>query len=240
MTFIYHYPGEGDKATYDLENAMADPDRLIEAFMGSLIPTTGALVADVGAGGGYHSCLFAREAAAVFAVEPAPLMLQQLYSRVAASGPGNISVISAGAEDIPLRSGLVDIVHSRFAYFFGPERPGVRSCEPGIVEAMRLLKPGGYFFIVDNALTSGQFAIFLERYGYTRGKAAEMQRANDNFYTSQGFRHTTIKSAWKAPDRDTLRRVMSMEFPGGAIDELMESIDGSELSYHYRIYYRQR
>jgi ubiquinone/menaquinone biosynthesis C-methylase UbiE len=240
MPHIYNYPGANDKATYDLENAIADPSRRNESFMESLAPFDGAIVADIGAGGGYHACLYAQRASHVYAVEPAPLMLAQLYERVAASGLSNLSVIAAGAEDVPLRDGMVDVVHSRFAYFFGPEANGVRSCEPGIREAMRILKPGGYFFIIDNDLTTGQFAHFLSLYAYSKDKAAEMQDANDRFYASHGFDHTTVKSTWTAPDPGTLRQVVTMEFPSEAIDPIMSQIDGSELTYHYRIYYMQK
>jgi ubiquinone/menaquinone biosynthesis C-methylase UbiE len=236
---IYHYPGESDKATYDLENRIADPGRRIEAFMRTIAPFDGAIIADIGAGGGYHACLYAQDAAHVFAVEPAPLMIKQLYARVAESGLTNISVLAAGAEDVPLRDNLVDVVHSRFAYFFGPETQWTRSCEPGIAEAMRILKPGGHLFIIDNAATSGQFAHLLAHYGYIREDPAEYQRRLDSFYEEGGFRHTTIESTWTAPDRESLRRVMSMEFPD-AVESIMQEIEGAKLSYHYKVYYRQK
>jgi len=174
----------------------------------------------------------------VFAVEPAPTMLGQLYARVAGSDLTNVSVLAAEAGEIPLRGNLVDVVHSRFAYFFGPERDTVCSCEPGIREALRILRPGGCFFIIDNALTTGEFAGILARYGYAKGQAVEMQQRNDTFYTSHGFEHATVESTWTAPDRASLRRVMAMEFSGQPIDDLMAEIEGWELSYHYRVYYR--
>ena len=240
MTFLYDYIGAHDAATYDLENAIADPERRIEGFIESLIPFEGAALADIGAGSGFHACLYAQKAARVFAVEPAPKMLGQLYARVAGSGLRNVSVLVAAADEIPLRADLLDVVHVRFAYFFGPEQGTVRSCEPGIREALRILKPGGFFFIVDNALTTGQFAGILARFGYTKGQAEQMQQRNDAFYASHGFDHTTVESTWTAPDRASLRRVMAMEFSGQPTDEIMAEIEGSELSYHYRVYYRRK
>jgi ubiquinone/menaquinone biosynthesis C-methylase UbiE len=238
LGFIYHYPGELDKATYDLENQIADPEQRIERFMESLRPLTGVTLADIGAGGGYHACRFAQKATRVFAVEPAAKMLEQLYQRVAASGLSNISVVSGEAGDLPLRNELVDVVHSRFAYFFGPESGAVRSCEPGIHEALRILKPGGYFFIIDNALTTGQFAGLLARYGYTRGKAADMQQRSDEFFAGHGFKRSTVESSWSAPDRAALGKVLTMEFPGQDIDAMMGEVKGAELSYDYKVYYR--
>ncbi len=240
MEPIYHYPGEKNQTVYDLENAIADPDQRIEQFMESVCPLDGATLADIGAGGGFHACRFAGKAAQVFAAEPAPLMLCQLYRRVAESALSNVSVLAAGAEDLPLRDDLVDVVHSRFAYFFGPERDFNRSCAPGITEALRVLRPGGHFFIIDNALTSGDFAGILARYGYTRGIAQEMQEANDAFYQEQGFEHVTVESAWVAPDRGTLRQVLAMEFPGTPVEEIIGTVIGAELSYHYRVYHRRK
>lgn len=240
MESIYHYPGEKNQTVYDLENAIADPEQRIEQFMESVCPLDGATLADIGAGGGFHACRFAGKAALVFAAEPVPLMLRQLYRRVAESGLSNVSILAAGAEDLPLRSNLVDAVHSRFAYFFGPERGAVRSCAPGIAEVLRILKPGGYFFIIDNALTSGDFASILASHGYTRGAAQEMQEANDAFYREQGFEHKTVESTWSAPDRGTLRRVLAMEFPGAPLEEIMDTVLEAELSYHYRVYHRRK
>jgi ubiquinone/menaquinone biosynthesis C-methylase UbiE len=240
MAYVYDYPGAHDQTTYDLENQIADPDQRIERFMESVVPLDGVALADVGAGGGYHACRFAQTAAHVYAIEPAPKMLRQLYDRVGASGLTNVSVIAAPAQEVPLRDGLVDVVHSRFAYFFGPEGGTVGTCEPGIAEAMRILTPGGAFFIIDNAFTTGQFAGILARYGYTRGQAAEAQRQHDEFYAARGFQHTTVESTWTAPHRDDLRQVLTMEFPGQPIDVIMDDIEGSDLSYHYRVYYRRK
>jgi ubiquinone/menaquinone biosynthesis C-methylase UbiE len=240
MAHVYDYAGAHDQATYDLENQIADPEQRIERFMESVVPLDGIILADIGAGGGYHACRFAQTAAHVYAIEPALKMLRQLYERMAASGLTNVSVIAAPAQAVPLRDDLVDVVHGRFAYFFGLVPGAVDSGEPGIAEAMRLLKPGGAFFIIDNALTTGQFAGILARYGYTRGRAAEAQRLNDEFYAARSFQHATVESTWTAPNRDTLRQVLTMEFPGQPIDAIMDDIEGTELSYHYRVYYRRK
>ena len=205
--------------------------------MEGIAPLAGVSLADIGAGGGYHTRRFAGRAAQVFAVEPAPKMLRQLYRRIASSAATNVSVLVAGAEDVPLRDGCIDVIHSRFAYFFGPARSPVRSCGPGIEEGLRLLRPGGHFFIVDNALTSGQFASFLDRFAYPRGQAPQMQEENDEFYGSLGFEHATVESSWAASDREALRRVVAMEFPAEAVKTIMSEVEGAELSYHYRIYY---
>jgi ubiquinone/menaquinone biosynthesis C-methylase UbiE len=237
---IYNYPGADDHATYDLENSIADPEKRIEQFMESIAPFDGLTIADIGAGGGYHASLYAMQAQQVFAIEPAPKMLAQLYSRLAAGGLSNVSVLATGAENIPLMDEVVDVIHSRFAYFFGPEREGgPRSCEPGIKEALRILKPGGYFFIVDNSHDSGQFGSFLEKYGYTQGEGAKYQQETDRFYERLGFSKAVIVSSWTAPDRESLARVVAMEFPGVS-EAIMSEVEGSTIGYHYVVYYIQK
>jgi len=102
------------------------------------------------------------------------------------------------------------------------------------------LRPGGHFFIVDNAFTSGRFAGFLSRFAYSRGKAAQMQQENDAFYSGLGFGCATVESTWTAPSRAALQRVTLMEFPAEAVDTLMSEVEAAELSYHYRVYHRQK
>ncbi len=115
---VYDYPGAHDAVTYELENRIADPDARIEDFMDRLLPIDGRVVADVGAGGGYHAVRYAQRASHVFAVEPAPRMLVQLHRRIAAEPEAigsRISVLAAGAEAIPLPDASVDLLHSRLA-----------------------------------------------------------------------------------------------------------------------------
>jgi ubiquinone/menaquinone biosynthesis C-methylase UbiE len=238
--FVYKYWGAEDKTHYDLLNAITDPKRELERFMESVVSFEGVVLVDIGAGGGYHACTYAEKAGRVFAIEPAPKMLVQLYGRVAERGLTNTSVVAAGAADLPLRDNLVDVVHSRFAYFFGPEQGTVRTCEPGISEALRILKSGGYFFIIDNALTTGHFSTILARYGYTKGRAAEAQAENDAFYARHGFRYATVETTWSAPDRQTLQQILTIDFSGQPIDEIMAEVDGAEFSYHCRVYYQRK
>src|SRR5437762_607790 len=112
MEFVYNYWGAEDKAHYDLLNEITDPKRELERFMESVVPFEGLVLADIGAGAGYHACTYAERAAQVFAVEPASKMLAQLYGRVAQKGMTNLSVVAAVAGDLPLRDALVDVVHS--------------------------------------------------------------------------------------------------------------------------------
>jgi len=189
---------------------------------------------DIGAGGGYHATKYATLAQHVYAIEPSVDMLKQLHSRIANSGRGNLSVLATHAEDIPLKNESVDIIHSRFAYFFGPENQYIRSCLPGIEEAKRILKPNGYFFIIDNTWNSGLFASFLCLTNKVDGE--EVQRKNEAFYKELGFQHRIVKSEWRAPDRESLTKVIEMEFGEYNVEKIMEMVEGCSIDYHYSIY----
>ncbi len=238
--FVYDYPGAHDAVTYELENRIADPDGRIEAFMDRLLPMDGRVVADVGAGGGFHAVRYAQRAAHVFAIEPAPRMLAQLHRRIAAEPDeiaARISVLAAGAEAIPLPGESVDILHSRLAYFFGPASERVRSCEPGIAEALRIVRPGGRIVIVDNDLREGDFATFLRDFGPDDLALADRL---DQFWSAHGFTGTTVMSEWRAPSRKALGRVLAMEFGEPAAAAILTRIDGARFRHAYRIYHRQR
>lgn len=235
MTKIYPYPGADNAEIYEWENRIADPEQLIEAFMESVASIAGRTVVDIGAGSAFHAVRFAQTARHVYAVEPAPGMLVQAHRRLADVQAPNVSLIAADAEAIPLQDGIADVIHSRFAYFFGPASDGVVSCEPGIREAKRLLKPGGAFFVIDNDLLAGQFATFL-KYAYVSDPESE-QELCDQFWQEHGFNKAVIESTWTAPDRDILRQVITMEFPANHIDTIMAEIDGASLSYHYDVYW---
>ena len=233
MPRIYDYPGAEDAETYELENLAADPDHLLEREMERHAGFAGSVVLDIGAGSGFHALRLAATAAHVYAVEPAPGMIRQFQARLAAHPCANVSLLATHAESIPLQDNCIDIIHSRFAYFFGRDS----NCDPGIAEAKRLLKPGGHFFIIDNYLGRGQFAAFLDM---AYGRNARMQQENEEFYRSRGFELTVVDSCWRVDDRETLRRILAMEFPSELLDRMMQQVNGRELSYSYALYHHRK
>jgi len=232
--------GEGELAALDGPCLVAFEERLLDSFMESLIPFVGSSIADIGAGTGFHSLRYANSADRVFAVEPAPAMLIELLTRVARSGLTNISVIAADAADIPLRDASVDIVHSRFAYLFGPEHSGVACCESGIFEAMRILRRGGWCFIVENDLTNGEFARVFDESGYNWRQARTVQAQYDAFYATYGFDHVTIESQWEEQQLSILTQIVGMRFPPDLLATILAEIERSIPACSYRIYCRQK
>jgi ubiquinone/menaquinone biosynthesis C-methylase UbiE len=227
---IYEYPGADDPETYELENLIADPDCLIEAHMERIVPMVGKIVLDVGAGSGFHTARFARSAAQIYAVEPAEKMCRQFEERFQKRSCANVRLLTASTEQISLPDTSIDIAHARFAYFFGSET----ACDPGIAEVKRVLKSGGYFFIIDNCYGQGEFAKLCE-IAYGRGE--ELQKANEAFYCERGFDVTIIESEWRAPNRETLVKVLRMEFPEECVTKYIAKSLGASMTYIYAIYH---
>jgi len=232
---FYRYPGATNANVYELENTLVDPAGRLEAHMEALAPMAGKTVLDIGAGGGFHAVRFAARAARVFAVEPDPNMRAQLFARLAApDAPAEVlervSVIAAGAEDIPLAEGIIDVAHARFAYFFGTE-----AMLPGIRLLRRLLAPDGHAFLIDNYTHTGLFGQIC-RAIYPKWSSAEAQDRALALYAAEGFSLTVVESAWEAPDRDTLRTVVAMEFPEH-IDAVMDQVEGTVIPYHFAVHH---
>ena len=213
---------------YEIENEAADPDGLVERAMAAVAPWTGTVVLDLGAGTGFHIARFHDLARHVIAVEPHDASRLRAMERAARLGLARASVMTGSAEHLLLADQSVDIVHSRFAYFFGP------GCEPGLREVERVVRPGGTVFIVDNDLRSGTFSAWLERSPWDKRDADVVER----FWAEQGFRAERFRSAWRFRSRDDLEAVLRLEFPPELAEQLMAEHEGLEVEYHYALYHR--
>ena len=72
------------------------------------------------------------------------------------------------------------------------------------------------------------------------GHAVVAVDVSDAASVERGFTQATVESVWRAPQREVLEAVIHLEFPGVAVERILGSIEGAELSYHYRVYYRQK
>ena len=127
----------------------------------------GRVVLDLGCGTGFHLPYFAATAASVIGVEPHPDLVA-LARRRTRSLP-HVSVLPGTAQAIPLPDASVDVVHVRWAYFFGP------GCEPGLRELDRVVRRGGTAFVIDNDGTRSTFGRWFG-WGYPKIDAAEVER----------------------------------------------------------------
>ncbi len=217
-------------AVYEIENLAADRDCLIESAMQRVKPWDGMVIADIGAGTGFHAVRFAKTAARVIALEPIDHLRSDITRRVIQNGAGNISVVAGSAESTGLADHSVDIVHARFAYFFGP------GCEAGLHEVERVIRPAGAFFVVDNDWRHGQFAEWLR--SAPVAEIFDPPDSIDAFWSANGFTAQQIDSSWSFHSRADLEAVVRIEFPAEVADRILATHEGNIVSYSYRLFWR--
>jgi ubiquinone/menaquinone biosynthesis C-methylase UbiE len=201
--------------------------------MWATTPLPGRTVLDVGAGSAFHAARYAEQAAHVIALEPDRRLLSQAGARLRRNARPNLSLVAAGAEHIPFGDATVDIIHARFAYFFGTD-----ACLPGMAEAKRVLKPGGYLFIVDTNPDQGRMGQ-LARQAYPRAFPPDYTERNRAFYSQHGFTAHRIDTWFETPNREILARVFRMDYPH-CHEELLAQIDGTKLSYGIMLYVHRK
>ena len=239
MPNLYFYAGSTNPELYELQNKLIDPERKIEKVMEEFCDFESSVIVDVGAGSGFHSHMYASTASMVYAVEPDSGMLKQLISRQARDFRSNFCVVKGFAEDLPLKSDLADIVHSRLAYFFGPPMKYTESCEEGIEEVKRVLKTDGYFFNIQNNYSSGQYAEFLEL-SYGRD-LKNLQKEISDYFVSRGFLERVVRTEWRANNRGEIEEALTLEFPIEKVGQIMKAFSGNEFSHDFSIFvFRKR
>jgi SAM-dependent methyltransferase len=214
----------GNTGLYELENQALDPGGYLLAVMRARAPWAGRALLDLGCGSGYWLSGYADEAAAVTGIEPDPRLLP-----LAAQRDPRVRVLPGSAEHIPLPDRSVDVVHARFAYFFGP------GCDAGLAEVMRVLRPGGTLAVIGNDLRSGEFAE-LVRSAAGALVAAGGEQA-DAWWAARGADRTEVRSSWRFTSRTDFEAVLRMEFPLPVADRWLAARPGAlGLSYSYALF----
>jgi SAM-dependent methyltransferase len=208
---------------YELENRAADPDGLVLDAMRQLAPWAGKTLVDLGCGSGYWLSGYAAEAAMVTGVEPDPALLA-----LAAQRDRRARVLSGSAEHLPVDDASVDVVHARFAYFWPP------TCEPGLTEVLRVLRPGGMLVVVDNDYRGGEFAEMLRAAQDMAWRKADV---TDVWWAARGASRTEVLSWWDFGSRSDFEDVLRLEFPADVAGSwLAEHPDAHGLSYGYVLF----
>ncbi|RSN51285.1 class I SAM-dependent methyltransferase [Actinomadura sp. WAC 06369] len=210
---------------YELENRAVDPDGVLPAAMRAIRPWTGATVLDVGCGTGYHLPFFAEEAARVVGVEP-HAGLAAAAARRARDAP-NVAVRVGSAQALPLPDASVDVVHARWAYFFGP------GCEPGLAELDRVVRRGGAVFVIDNDATRSTFGRW-----FRRSLPKYDPDAVERFWTRRGFAREPLTIRWLFDDRRDLEAVVRIEFPPELAADVLAEHAGLEVDYAVNLWWR--
>ncbi|HEV7931021.1 MAG TPA: class I SAM-dependent methyltransferase [Actinomadura sp.] len=210
---------------YELENRAVDPDGALEAAMWGIRPWEAATVLDLGCGAGFHLPAFARTAARVIGVEPHPGLVAAARRRVAELT--NVTVRPGAAQALPLPDASVDVVHVRWAYFFGP------GCEPGLAELSRVVRRGGAAFVIDNDATRSTFGGW-----FRRSLPAYDPGAVERFWTRWGFSREALTIRWAFDRREDLAAVLRIEFPGELAEAILAEHEGLEVDYAVNLWWR--
>jgi len=218
---IWRFP-----AVYEVENRAVDPDHVIEATLQGIRPWPGATVLDLGCGSGFHLPVFAAQAAEVVGVEPHGTLVRKARRRV--KRLANVTVLPGTAQQLPLRAASVDVMHARWAYFFGP------GCEPGLRELDRVMRRGGAAFVIDNDATRSTFGRW-----FRRTHATYDQTAIDRFFARQGWGAIRRDIRWLFASRAELEAVVRIEFAPGDADAILAEHDGLEVDYAITIRVRR-
>ncbi|WP_121253194.1 class I SAM-dependent methyltransferase [Nocardioides ferulae] len=225
---IWHHP-----ATYELENRAVDPDGALEQAMRSALAAAGrtagwagADVLDIGCGTGFHLPWFAEEARAVVGVEPHP-DLAALARRRTRRLP-HVTVQQGTAQALPLPPASVDVVHARWAYFFGP------GCEPGLAELDRVVRRGGVALVIDNDATRSTFGGWFRR-GFPDVDPAAVER----FWSDRGWGRLPVDLRWSFDSRADLEAVVGIELPTAVAAEVLAEHEGTEVDYAVNLWWRR-
>ncbi|UTT50192.1 MULTISPECIES: class I SAM-dependent methyltransferase [Rhodococcus] len=219
---IWHWP-----EVYEEENRAQDPRGAVYAALRQVADWTGRDVVDVGCGSGFHLPMFAADARAVTGIEPHPPLVAAARARV--RDLPSVTVAEGAAADMPVPDASVDLVHARTAYFFGP------GCGAGILEAMRVLRPGGALAVVDLDATAHPYGDWM-RDDLPHYDPAAVER----FFDAQGFDLRRIDTQWEFPDRATLARVLGIEFGPRVAARAIRETPGTTLTVRYRLHVRRR
>lgn len=217
---IWHHP-----ATYELENRAVDPDGRLEAAMRAIADWSGRTVLDLGCGTGFHLPGFAATATAVTGVEPHPDLVA-LARRRTRRLP-NVTVLQGTAQELPLPDASVDVVHVRWAYFFGP------GCEPGLAELDRVVRRGGTAFVIDNDARRSTFGAWFRR-GYPTVDPDAVER----FWSTRGWTRTPVDIRWSFSSRADLESVVRIELTREVADEVLAGHQGTEVDYAVNLWSR--
>jgi SAM-dependent methyltransferase len=218
---IWQTPG-----TYEIENRAADPDGRLWSAMAGIAPWTGRDVLDLGCGSGFHLPLFAATARTVVGVEPHQDLVALARRRTRRHAA--VTVLDGTAQAVPLIDHSVDVVHARWAYFFGP------GSEPGLTELERVIRPGGTALVIDNDPTRSTFGgWFAEGFGSVDPAAVEA------FWVGHGWSRERIDMGWRFETREDLEAVVRIELPPTVADAAIAAHEGLEVDYAVNLWWRR-
>ncbi|RJQ74379.1 class I SAM-dependent methyltransferase [Pseudonocardiaceae bacterium YIM PH 21723] len=212
---IWHWP-----QIYEIENRAQDVHGALWAALHDRYDYRGCEVLDVGCGAGFHLPVLARDATSVIGVEPHPPLVKMAAARI--RDLHGVSVLAGTAQNLPLADSSVDLVHARTAYFFGP------GCEPGILEALRVLRPGGVLAVIDLDITATPYGAWM------RADLPDYKpTAVAAFFAEHDFTTEPVDTLWRFSNRDHLEQVLGIEFSPATAAKAIAQVSGLEFPVRY-------
>lgn len=219
---IWHNP-----SVYEVENRAVDRAGVLWSAMRARADWDGRDVLDVGCGTGFHLPHFAETARRVVGVEPHPALAAIARRRVRRLH--DVTVLEGVAGRLPLPDSSVDVVHARWAYFFGP------GSEPGLAELDRVVRRGGTAFVIDNDPERSTFGGWFRR-GFPDVDPAAVER----FWSLHGWSRERLEIAWTFDSRADFEAVVRIELPTAvAEDVLAEHPDATGVDYAVNLWWRR-
>lgn len=212
---------------YERENRALDPEGRVRRALRTVADWDGRRVLDVGCGTGHHLPELASGTASVVGLEPHLPLARSAARRVADLGLAHVSVVAGTAQRLPLADRTVDLVHARWAYFFGP------GCEPGLAELDRVVAPGGTALVVDVDATRSTFGAWF-RAAWPHHDPLAVAR----FWRRQGWAEQRLDLRWAFDTRDDLEAAVRIELPPAVADRCLSSHPGTELDTAAVLRYR--
>jgi SAM-dependent methyltransferase len=217
----------GSPEVYEIENQAVDRAGHVLAAMRRMASWDGRVVVDLGCGTGYWLPRYIPAARQAIGVEPDPVLRARAIGRTA--GSPAVRVVAGSAEQMRLPDQSADVIHARFAYFFGP------GAEAGLAEALRVLRPGGSLIVVDNDRRWGQFAELLAAASTDPPRLTAA--AVDEWWRERGAARQEVRSEWRFASRADLAAVLCIEFPDKVAEPWLASHPAATgLTYGYVLF----
>jgi SAM-dependent methyltransferase len=183
-------------------------------------------VLDVGCGTGFHLPTFAGTARSVVGVEPNDALAAIARRRVRRLP--TVSVLTGVAGRLPLPDASVDVVHARWAYFFGP------GSEPGLAELDRVVRRGGTAFVIDNDPERSTFGGW-----FRRGFPEVDPQAVERFWSLHGWSRERLEIEWTFDSREDFEAVVRIELPTAVAEQVLtEHPDATGVDYAVNLWWR--
>jgi ubiquinone/menaquinone biosynthesis C-methylase UbiE len=163
----------------------------------------------------------------VVGVEPYEPLATVARQRISELALTNTSVLDGEAQQLPLTDGSIDVVHARWAYFFGP------GCEPGLAEVARVLSAGGTAFVIDNDASRSTFGAW-----FRRAMPAYDPVAVERFWARQGWSRERIDMRWSFDSREDFEAVVRIEFTETLADGILAEHGGQGVDYAVNLWWR--